>query len=105
VDEFASRLFEEMDFDNEVTNLQKFNSLYGRGGSVTLPAPGVRVPGVLAPLCSRNVIVMEVGVCALCSPGVQNNREDSATPLVPLSVGISRNVSRTCAQATLPARG
>lgn len=60
VDEFASRLFEEMDFANEVSNLHKFNALYGRGGSVALPPPGVRVPGVLPSLCSRNIIVMEV---------------------------------------------
>ena len=32
VDEFVSRLFEEMDFENEAENVKKFNSLYGPKG-------------------------------------------------------------------------
>ena len=32
VDEFFARLYEEMDFENELTNLREFGAIYGKGG-------------------------------------------------------------------------
>lgn len=56
VDEFMTRLFEELDYRNEVSNLKTFASLYSfRTGS----SPKVVVPEVLEDLCTQNVIVME----------------------------------------------
>lgn len=63
VDEFASRIFEEMDFANEAENIRKFDALYGPRGTNrrALPAPGyVRVPGLIPSLpATRRVLVME----------------------------------------------
>ena len=63
VDEFASRIFEEMDFANEAKNIRKFDALYGPTGTNrrALPAPGyVRVPGLIPSLpATRRVLVME----------------------------------------------
>ena len=44
VDEYASRLFEELDYINEANNLKKFAALYSENGSAsdTLPSPGDR---------------------------------------------------------------
>ena len=53
VDEFASRIFEEMDFVNEEANIRKFDGLYGPNGTnrKALPPPGyVRVPGLIPKL-------------------------------------------------------
>lgn len=62
VDEFCSRLYEEMDFRNEARNLVKFAALYGKGGSAakSLPKPGVVVPRLIDKYgVGRRVIVME----------------------------------------------
>jgi len=61
VDEFCSRLFEELDFENEANNLELFDRLYGPGGSAadSVPSPGVRVPKLYRHLSSENVLVME----------------------------------------------
>lgn len=62
VDEFCSRLYEEMDFRNEARNLVKFAELYGKGGSAakSLPPPGVVVPRLIDKYgVGRRVIVME----------------------------------------------
>lgn len=63
VDEFASRIFEEMDFANEANNIRKFDALYGPQGTNrrALPPPGyVRVPGLIPSLpATRRVLVME----------------------------------------------
>ena len=58
VDEFMSRLFEELDYRNEAANMEKFASLYciRRGSSKKVK---VVVPEVLLDLCTDNVIVME----------------------------------------------
>jgi aarF domain-containing kinase len=58
VDEFMTRLFEELDYRNEVANLKTFASLYSlrNGSSKTIK---VVVPQVLENLCTDNVIVME----------------------------------------------
>lgn len=60
VDEYASRLFEELDYINEANNLQKFAALYSENGtaSETLPSPGILVPELLPSLCSDRVLTM-----------------------------------------------
>lgn len=58
VDEFMSRLFEELDYHKEAANMDKFASLYSvrRGSSEKVK---VVVPEVLLDLCTNNLIVME----------------------------------------------
>ena len=58
VEEFMSRLFEELDYHKEASNMDKFASLYSvrRGTSKNVK---VVVPEVLLDLCTDNVIVME----------------------------------------------
>jgi predicted unusual protein kinase regulating ubiquinone biosynthesis (AarF/ABC1/UbiB family) len=58
VDEFMSRLYEELDYNNEAMNMEKFASLYSvqRGTSKNVK---VVVPEVLLDLCTDNVIVMQ----------------------------------------------
>jgi predicted unusual protein kinase regulating ubiquinone biosynthesis (AarF/ABC1/UbiB family) len=58
VDEFMSRLYEELDYKNEAMNMDKFASLYSvqRGTSKNVK---VVVPEVLMDLCTDNVIVMQ----------------------------------------------
>eukprot|EP00596_Hydrurales_sp_CCMP1899_P003662 CAMPEP_0119053258 /NCGR_PEP_ID=MMETSP1177-20130426/74319_1 /TAXON_ID=2985 /ORGANISM="Ochromonas sp, Strain CCMP1899" /LENGTH=820 /DNA_ID=CAMNT_0007033169 /DNA_START=102 /DNA_END=2561 /DNA_ORIENTATION=+ len=60
VDEYASRLFEELDYINEANNLKKFSQLYSDNGSAakTLPLPGIIVPRLYEELCSPRVLVM-----------------------------------------------
>ena len=81
VDEFVSRLFEEMDFENEANNVKKFNSLYGpegtakmddvvngaagnsydnrRGGSKKRMKLEIKVPKVYEEYKSKKVLVLE----------------------------------------------
>ena len=61
VDEFCSRLFEEMDYHREASNIERFGELYSEGGEYAdkIPAPGVRVPTLYRDLCTRRVLVME----------------------------------------------
>jgi len=61
VDEFCSRLFEELDYRREASNCEMFAQLYGTGGSFAeeLPPPGLKIPELEKDLCSRRVLVME----------------------------------------------
>lgn len=62
VDEFASRLYEEMDFRREASNLKKFDALYGERGSKakSFPKPGIKVPRLIDKYgVGRRVIVTE----------------------------------------------
>ena len=80
VEEFMSRLFEELDYKNEVENAQKFGSLYGIADDIPVNGRmvrakckvmhririlrkknpvGVVVPAVIPELCTERVIVME----------------------------------------------
>ena len=76
VDEFVSRLFEEMDFENEAENVKKFNSLYGPKGTAKMDdvvngAAGngdnngrkskleIKVPKVYEEYTSKKVLVLE----------------------------------------------
>lgn len=61
VDEFCSRLFEELDYTREADNLERFRRLYTEGGvyAARIPPPGLRVPRLERGLCTRRVLVME----------------------------------------------
>lgn len=52
VDEYGCRLFEELDYSNELRNLTKFRALYGH-------LPKVYVPRAFPKYCSRRVLVTE----------------------------------------------
>lgn len=52
VDEYASRLFEELDYTNELRNMDKFRQLYGH-------LPGIYLPKAFPTYCSRKVLVTE----------------------------------------------
>jgi aarF domain-containing kinase len=49
LDEFASRIYEELDYKREASNMERFRELYGRE---------VDVPQLYQSLCSDNVITM-----------------------------------------------
>lgn len=86
VDEFSSRIFEEMDFKNEAKNIAKFDALYGPNGTArhALPPPGfVRVPALLPEYpATRRVLIMEwldgQRVMSLVSPN-QKFKKDSSS--------------------------
>lgn len=59
VDEFMSRLFEELDYHNEANNMEKFASLYSIRRGTSKESTKVVVPEVFLDLCTDNVIVME----------------------------------------------
>lgn len=52
VDEYASRLFEELDYSNELQNMIKFRQLYGN-------LPGIYLPKAFPDYSSRKVLVTE----------------------------------------------
>ena len=58
IDEFTTRVLEEMDFVREVKNIQLFANMYchKRGSSLDVQ---VVVPEVITPLCTRRLIIME----------------------------------------------
>jgi len=58
VDEFMSRVTEELDYHAETQNMAKFASLYSHTNG-TCKNVNVVVPEVLTDLCTENVIVME----------------------------------------------
>ena len=89
VDEFMSRLFEEMDFENEARNLGKFSELYG-AGSTRLPAPGVRVPALYPALCSPRVVTMEW----LDGTKLLDGTTDDETALALVELGIECTLSQ-----------
>ena len=58
VDEFTSRVLEDMDFKREAENMKAFASLYdSRRG--TSPTVKIVVPEVISELSSNRIIVME----------------------------------------------
>jgi len=52
LDEYASQLFEELNYESEAQNMEKFKSLYGS-------MEGIRVPEVFKQYSSEHVLVME----------------------------------------------
>ena len=60
VDEFMSRVFEELDYRNEAANAKLFAQLYSnRYGTAKLPNGGVIVPEIMTEFCTEHVLVME----------------------------------------------
>lgn len=80
VDAFGQRIFEELDYENEVRNAQKFKELYG--DQVRL-----KVPSMYPSLTTRRVIVMEWidGVKLTDQTGI---RKLGLEPLDFISIGI-----------------
>jgi predicted unusual protein kinase regulating ubiquinone biosynthesis (AarF/ABC1/UbiB family) len=58
VEEFFSRIFEELDYRNEAANCQDFGRLYSDRGESTAKIRVV-VPEIMPHLCTDNVLVME----------------------------------------------
>lgn len=56
VEEFFSRIFEELDYRNEAKNCADFGKLYAADGESTVQ---VVVPEIIQQLCTDNVLVME----------------------------------------------
>lgn len=63
VDEFMSRLFEELDYQREADNAKRFANLYSiHGGTEIKSLPsgaGVIVPKIYSEFCTDNVLIME----------------------------------------------
>lgn len=59
VDEFTTRVFEELDFLREANNIVLFGQLYGIQQGGRSPTVQVIVPELIPELCSREVIVMQ----------------------------------------------
>ncbi|CAB9519618.1 protein kinase UbiB [Seminavis robusta] len=82
VDEFTSRVLEDIDFTREVENMKAFAALYdARSG--TSPTVKVVVPKVIPELSSNRVIVMEwlegtrlTEVCTDCDDGPSQQKEN-----------------------------
>lgn len=82
VDEFTSRVLEDMDFTREAENMKVFAQLYcNRVG--TSPTVQVVVPEVIPELCSQRVLVMEwiegtklTDVCSDCATKSQEVQEN-----------------------------
>lgn len=72
VDEYSSRLFEELDYGNELRNLLEFRKLYGG-------VEGVYLPRAFPRYCSRKVLVTEwVDGVKLIDDEVRVRRQDLA---------------------------
>lgn len=62
VEEFMSRIFEELDYRNEASNAKKFAALYSNKygtARMSLPGKGVVVPEIISDYCTENILVME----------------------------------------------
>jgi len=94
VDEFTSRIFEEMDFRREAENLRTFSALYGKGGSVADTLPGeIVVPRLMDEYgVGKRVIVMEWIDGEKLTSGA--NRTVSAEDLRYVELGISCTLSQ-----------
>jgi len=58
VDEFMTRMFEELDYENEAANMAKFAALFSKShGSIN--TVNIVVPKVHADVCSKKIVVME----------------------------------------------
>lgn len=103
VDEFMSRLFEELDFRNEVNNIQKFAQLYAmdhRRAKEATTDVAVIVPKVYTELCTENVIVMEwINGTKLTNVIIENDQatQEAAAALVAENLALVE----LCIQATL----
>ena len=94
VDEFMSRMYEELDYRNEAANLQEFARLYSikNGNSPTVK---VVVPELLPDLCTDMVLVMEwIDGSKLTNLGSDPDGSERAENLKLVEMGIECTLSQ-----------
>lgn len=94
VDEFMSRIFEELDYRNEAQNAQTFANLYSyrRGSCETVK---VVVPEIIPELCTDDVLVMEwLEGTKLVNVNETMTEEELAENLEIISTGIDCTLSQ-----------
>lgn len=83
MDEFGTRIFEEMDYTHEGENAQRFDSLYGY-------LPDIIVPKIYTELTARRVLTMEwINGTKLTEPEVLESKGLKATEIVEIGVQCS----------------
>jgi len=105
--EFMSRIFEELDYRKEASNIAHFGSLYSRREGTSKDV-SVIVPKVYAELCTENVLVMEWidGVKLTDVTGTNNKGGQSSTVeenLALVKVAIDSTLSQLLVQGVLHA--
>ena len=83
MDEFGTRIFEEMDYTHEGENAQRFESLYGY-------IPDIIVPEIYTELTARRVLTMEwIDGTKLTEPAILEAKGLKATEIVEIGVQCS----------------
>ena len=83
MDEFGTRIFEEMDYNHEGENAQRFEALYGY-------MPNIIVPKIYTELTARRVLTMEwINGTKLTEPQVLESKGLKATEIVEIGVQCS----------------
>lgn len=83
MDEFGTRIFEEMDYNHEGENAQRFESLYGY-------IPDIIVPKIYTELTARRVLTMEwINGTKLTQPDILESKGLKATEIVEIGVQCS----------------
>ena len=83
MDEFGTRIFEEMDYTHEGENAQRFESLYGY-------IPDIIVPKIYTELTARRVLTMEwINGTKLTEPAILESKGLKATEIVEIGVQCS----------------
>ena len=83
MDEFGTRIFEEMDYTHEGENAQRFEALYGY-------IPDIIVPKIYTSLTARRVLTMEwINGTKLTEPEVLESKGLKATEIVEIGVQCS----------------
>lgn len=93
IDEYASRLYEELDYLNEAANIKRFGELYSEGGIAydSVPPPGIVIPTLLPDLCTDKIITMTwLNGTKLISPDAKISANDSSL----INVGIRCTLSQ-----------
>jgi len=94
VDEYGSRLYEEIDYLNEKNNIIKFNELYDNDigtAAKTLPKPGLCLPKAISQLCSNRIITMTWINCTKLN---DNNQQLTSQDLPLVKLGIRSTLSQ-----------
>ena len=94
VDEYGSRLYEEIDYANEKMNIVKFNKLYDNDigtAARTLPKPGLCIPKAISGLCSDRIITMTWIDCLKLN---DKNQQFSSQDLALIKLGIRSTLSQ-----------
>ncbi len=83
MDEFGTRIFEEMDYTHEGQNAQRFEALYGY-------LPDILVPRIYTELTARRVLTMEwINGTKLTEPDILESKGLKATEIVEIGVQCS----------------